>query len=136
MRASFKASIKTFRAKFIALIVLTMFIGAIYNAADKKDAIEESKYDFSSYKPGDALVISDSLNKEIELILIDTNKTIEKTLHVVFLVETASDRKIKSLNFTYKGLNQYIRQNKLSAKLFNDSISLKQKVLQINMVDL
>lgn len=131
MKASFIASIKKFRAKIIALIVLTLFVGAIYNASDRNVVIEESKYDFSKFKKGDVIALCDSSNNVFDWIIVHDNGPLE--MEGEFVLERRLSASISVPLLSHEMLNQYIRQNKLSVKLYEDSTILVKDVLRIKL---
>jgi hypothetical protein len=133
MKASIKASIKKFRAKFIALLVLTVFIGAIYNAADRKVVDHEFKNDFSKFKKGDYIVLIDTLNEVVNSIIVYDNNPAEKSIKVEFMVERLLCSSVQVPLLNYEILDQSIWQNKLSLKLIKNISGEMKDVIQLKL---
>lgn len=131
MKASFKASLKKIRAKVIALLVLTIFIGAIYNASDRKVVVEESKYDFSKFKKGDVIALIDSNNNYFDWIIVHDNDPLE--MEAEFLAERRLSASVSVPILSHQLLNQYVRQNKLSVKLYKYTTIQVKDVLRITL---
>lgn len=133
MKASFKASLKKIRAKVIALLVLTIFIGAIYNASDRKVVDHEFKNDFSKFKKGDYIVLIDTLNEVVNSIIVYDNNTAKKSIKVEFMVERLLSSSVQVPLLNYEILDQSIWQNKLSLKLIKDPSKEMKDLIQLKL---